>query len=89
MSDVVLSVVEPPDLEGRPVLGFTAYPELHPFSTGLGTMNLLCGGCRFVLVAGASVDDAVPRMLIRCPACGSLNDPPAETVPAPRAHEGW
>ncbi len=75
MSDVVLSVVDFREVDGRPVLGFTCYPELRPFSTGTGADNLLCGSCGFVLVGGASGAPGGPLMLIRCPSCGRYNDP--------------
>lgn len=79
MTDVVLAEVDRKDLNGRPVLGFTRYPQLAPFSTGTGDVNLLCGSCRFVLVQGAADNDARgAQLLIRCPACGALNDPGAD-----------
>jgi hypothetical protein len=81
MTDVVLAEVDRSDLNGRPVLGFTRYPQLAPFSTGPGDVNLLCGGCRFVLVQGAADNDAGgSRLLIRCPACSALNDPGAGQI---------
>jgi len=80
MTDVVLAEVGRNDLNGRPVLGFTRYPDLAPFSTGTGNVNLLCGSCRFVLVQGVEEgDSSAGRLLIRCPACGALNEP--ETSP--------
>jgi hypothetical protein len=75
VSDVVLAVVDSREVGERPVLGFTCYPELRPFSTGTGALNLLCGECGFVLVEGASGAPGGPLMLIRCPACGQYNDP--------------
>jgi hypothetical protein len=75
MSDLVLAEVDSTDVQGRPVLGFTAYPVPGPFHTGTGTLNLLCGGCRFVLVAQVEQRDAYAELLIRCPACGAVNDP--------------
>jgi hypothetical protein len=76
MTDVVLAEVDRSDRKGRPVLAFTRYPDLAPFSTGPGDVNLLCGSCRFVLVQGADEDDgSAGRLLIRCPSCGALNDP--------------
>ena len=74
MRDVVLPLVGAGESEERPVLGFTHYPELKPFSTGTGEVNLLCGRCGFVLVAGTTTDSEVPPMLIRCPSCGERND---------------
>lgn len=70
----MLRVVDASEAAGRPVLGFTGYPELQPFSTGSGHLNLLCGRCRFVLVAGANDSAEWPAPLIRCPACGECND---------------
>ena len=75
MRDVVLPLVEPGQAEERPVLGFTHYPDLQPFSSGTGDLNLLCGRCGFVLVAGITSGAEVPAMLIRCPSCGERNDP--------------
>lgn len=75
MSDVVLPVVRSQEAGGRPVLGFTCYPELRPFSTGDGDENLVCGSCGFVLVAGSTSAAQRPAMLIRCPSCGGYNDP--------------
>ena len=75
VSDVVLPLVGPREAGERPVLGFTCYPELRPFSTGTGDLNLVCGGCRFVLVAGSTGSAERPAMLIRCPSCGCYNDP--------------
>ena len=74
MSDVVLSVVDRQEIGERAVIGFTGYPQLRPFSTGSGELDLLCGGCGFVLVAGSAGPAAQPVMLIRCPACGGYND---------------
>ena len=74
MSDVVLSVVDRREIGERPVIGFTAYPQLRPFSTGSGELDLLCGGCGFVFVARTTDTAARPVMLIRCPACGGYND---------------
>jgi hypothetical protein len=74
VSDVVLSVVERQEIGERPVIGFTGYPELRPFSSGAGELNLLCGVCGFVLVEGATDADGRPLMLIRCPSCGGYND---------------
>jgi hypothetical protein len=74
MSDVPLSVIDRQEVGERPVIGFTGYPELRPFSTGTGELNLLCGVCGFVLVAGTTYAAGQPRMLIRCPACGGYND---------------
>jgi hypothetical protein len=81
MTDVVLSLVDPGRVGERAVLGFTRYPELAPFSTGTGDLNLLCGKCGFVLVASATDADTYPKLLIRCPSCGGYNDPPADHWP--------
>ena len=75
MSDVVMSVIDRREIRGRPVLGFTSYPEPRPFSTGSGELNLVCGGCGFVLVEGVKRSATYPHLLIRCPACGDCNDP--------------
>lgn len=75
MRDIVLSVVSQEETGTRPVLAFTSYPVLRPFSVGPGEVNLLCGRCRFVLIAGEKAGTERPRMLIRCPACGDSNDP--------------
>lgn len=72
--DVALAVVVRSEIGELPVLAFTAYPELRPFSAADGDTNLLCGGCAFVLVAGTTAGP-VPQLVIRCPACGSLNLP--------------
>jgi hypothetical protein len=74
VSDVALSVVDRREIGDRPVIAFTGYPVLQPFSTGPGELNLLCGTCGFVLVAGTSPAAGRPRMLIRCPSCGGYND---------------
>lgn len=74
MSDVALSVVDRQEIGERPVIGFTGYPDLRPFSTGDGGLNLLCGNCGFVIVAGTDDSAGRPQMLIRCPACGGYND---------------
>lgn len=74
MPDIVLSVVDQREIGERPVLAFTHYPNLRPFSTGPGGLNLLCGRCQFVLVAGTVREAEHPLMLIRCPSCGSCND---------------
>lgn len=70
----MLPVVGSQDAGARPVLGYTCYPELRPFSTGPGDLNLVCGGCGFVLVAGSTTSDERPALLIRCPSCGGYND---------------
>ncbi|WP_395656851.1 hypothetical protein [Nocardioides sp.] len=80
MSDIVLPVVGSSEAGGRPVLGFTCYPELRPFSTGDGDVNLVCGGCGFILVAGSTGTAQRPSMLIRCPSCGRYNDPVPQTA---------
>lgn len=74
VADVVLPVVRTQETGSRPVLGYTSYPDLRPFSTGSGDLNLVCGGCGFVLVAGSTSTTERPAMLIRCPSCGGYND---------------
>jgi hypothetical protein len=74
MPDHAMVVVDRAAAPGYAVLGFTSYPVPGPFSVGAGDLNLLCGDCAFVVVAGTSWE-AVPRMLIRCPGCGRLNLP--------------
>lgn len=84
MPDLLLTSVAPADVGNRNILAFTQYPDRAPFSTGTGGINLLCGVCSFVLVAGADSAAAIaPNLLIRCPSCGSFNGPPAEIDAVP------
>ena len=78
MPDLRLVEVAPADVGDRPVVGFTSFPELAPFSTGDGALDVLCARCSFVLMAGAAPDDVhAGPLLIRCPSCGTVNQPPA------------
>jgi len=73
VADDILRVVDTPDLDGRPVVRGDG-TRRGPLFFSYGQVNLLCGGCSFLLIKGILRAATLMDALIECPGCGAYNE---------------
>lgn len=75
MSEQRLHVLEPALAEGRPRLRRHDPAGTGPLFFSFGDIDLLCGACMFLLMAGMpKVDALLAPVVLECPNCSALNE---------------
>ena len=72
MPNVVLFVTEDATPENATIFRQDRATPMQPLMTGEGDINLLCGGCGFI-VAEKMLAGQIRQMVIECPRCRALN----------------
>lgn len=73
MPNVVLFVIDEPEPNTRAVL-YSGAEKPHPLIVGDGDVNLLCGGCGFVIVETVIAGQIQGPGCLQCPRCKAFNE---------------
>jgi hypothetical protein len=68
-----LHVLSLEDAEGLHIVRRDRQECVGPLFVSWGEVNLLCGGCDYLLMARLPRRDAIGGIAIECPNCASLN----------------